>query len=258
MANKPNEQILYGVPSPISTESLASWITRAAFSQGCAAHDIQELFGIYANDVEIFTAIYETDDIATQCNIAPESFQFHKRVMTNLQRIDLNGHKFLLRKAKREFSRYCLLCLKSDPIPYFRLEWRFIPWRWCPLHNCLLDEVCPQCSNTLSLPFNLLSLATKHPNAWNLSYCPTCGESLTEHEPTLIDLFHMPSAQRRSLINGRALMAALDQGVFQTRNEKVISPIDELSSIRTEGMALRKILGLTNASSHLNKQESYL
>jgi hypothetical protein len=240
-----NTTRLYGVPPPIQSESLASWITRAALSQACSVRDICKYLRISDIDIDLFLGENSPTRLAANCNLTLDSFDIVQKIMTNLTEIDPNGANYLLFEDKKAISRFCPLCLKTDQIPYFRLEWRFVAWRWCPLHNCLLEDVCGNCNRAVQLPFNLMYVALKNAQAWNLSYCKYCQQSLTDNVPSEIHFKHMSATDADMLTNGRALLSALYFGYYHsTQNEEKRS----LSGLKTKngrGLSLADVLGLT-------------
>ena len=70
----------------------------------------------------------------------------------------------------RDSPRYCPLCLKDDPVPYFRMIWHLPFVTVCPVHHVLLVNRCPSCYSTIDY-WN---------TRWNqsISTCFSCKDSL--------------------------------------------------------------------------------
>lgn len=52
---------------------------------------------------------------------------------------------------RRPIFRYCETCLAADPIPFFRMLWRFAGAYVCPLHGSVLRDCCPHCFTYIDL-----------------------------------------------------------------------------------------------------------
>lgn len=70
--------------------------------------------------------------------------------------------------------QFCPLCLREDTIPYFRKVWRLALYTFCPSHNIILHDRCPQCGKGVAFH-------RQTENSWDLkgfaplSICIHCG-----------------------------------------------------------------------------------
>ena len=114
------------------------------------------------------------------------------------------------------------------------------------LRNLLESEVvCGNSNRAVQLPFNLMYVALKNAQAWNLSYCRYCQQSLTDNVPSEINFKHMSATDADMLTNGRALLSALYYGYYHSTLNENKSSLNALKVKRGRGMSLADVLGLT-------------
>lgn len=243
MADSQNPK-LYRVPNVIGTESLSSWLSRLALSQGCSIHEIRKFLKITTYDIDLFLATNPQHSLALASGLNPDEFSAIRRVFSQLHEINENGAAFLLRRDKQPLSRYCPLCLKTDPVPHFRIEWRFDPWRWCPIHSCLLNDRCPNCHRTIQTPFNMINAGSGQSGIANLSYCHSCGLSLLTGKPSIIDMEKVPAETRALLMNGRAFLASLYHGYFYIKGDNSQRALSELVQFHQNRPCMHTFLAL--------------
>lgn len=53
--------------------------------------------------------------------------------------------------ARQGTLQFCGVCLASDEVPYFRLDWRLAFFVWCPEHRTLMQDCCGQCGAPVRL-----------------------------------------------------------------------------------------------------------
>lgn len=250
-------QILYRVPAVINTESLASWLSRLALAQGCTIHQIRKFLKIKDQDTDLFLSTNIPNTLATACNLHPDEFIVIRRVMSQLHQINENGVSFLLNSDGKPRSRYCPLCLKSDRVPYFRLEWRFNPWRWCPVHSCLLEDLCPNCHGLIRTPFNMINAGPGRSGIPTLSYCHSCGQSLLTGRPLMVDIDKEPSETRKLLTNGRAFLASLYFGYFYIKAERFQGGLFDMKRIDHRQSFCDTFLALASDSPNVTKLHAF-
>lgn len=134
------------------------------------------------------------------------------RVFATLRTFDPKGD-LLVRDARGNPScRYCPACLREHAVANFELHWRFVPWRYCPIHLCLMEERCPHCAGAVVLPFAMISSGKRKAGVASLSDCQYCSGRLYEVAPIRLDSLSITEFDEHRLANGRALMAALYRG----------------------------------------------
>lgn len=205
---------LFGLPPVLTFESPASWISRAALSQGVTAREFRRHLKLSrGTDSDLaFTRRYVRDVMKTT-GLPPQSFQFSQHMLTSLRNVDPHGKEFLLGNGPTASYRFCPTCLVESAVKYFQLHWRFKAWRWCPLHHCMLSDKCPHCSQPIHLPGEMLYAGSKRQGVASLDRCLACTELLTtgwnETNGTLSTPGVVLPWEETLLDNGRAALAAL-------------------------------------------------
>ena len=108
--------------------------------------------------------------------------------------------------------RFCVCCLSEMTTPHFPIHWRFIAWRRCPLHDCVLEDSCPHCGAPVVLPKCIQNAASGHAGYAGLDRCLSCAKRLTSAVPYLLQVGKVRRVNQwedQQLANGRALLAAL-------------------------------------------------
>jgi hypothetical protein len=76
--------------------------------------------------------------------------------------------------------RYCPGCLAEQPIPYYRLSWRFLALSGCHTHGCRLLNACKHCGTPIPCLPSVPQLAHCSACRGDLRTCPT--EPLPQQE----------------------------------------------------------------------------
>jgi len=98
---------LIGIPEPIGFETPASWLARAALSQGVSPKELLAYFGFHRTvDPDLFMTGKAAQRISVVCQLPQGKFDFAVRMFENLKSIDPTGDIFLLEKKQ----------FKVDPI----------------------------------------------------------------------------------------------------------------------------------------------
>ncbi|MBU3641909.1 TniQ family protein [Polynucleobacter sp. Fuers-14] len=204
---------LYNVPRLIATESMSSWITRLALSQGASMTTILRYLEISkAEDMDRLIGKQKIKHISKKSGMPMSDFKGLRTIFKSLISIDPSGRNFLLFSDKKSRYRFCPVCLKKDDVPYFRVEWRFNVWRSCPDHGCLLEDECNHCKQSITLPTDMLRGGPKRSGIGTLAMCANCGEWITKVKPAYHDFSGSRSldAEDNLLIqNGKAFLSAL-------------------------------------------------
>jgi integrase len=75
-------------------------------------------------------------------------------------------------------AQFCPACLLEDAEPYFRLHWRLALMTWCPKHQVLLCEACPNCGHPGWPASAVLPKLYRSARGHELHCCPLCGFDL--------------------------------------------------------------------------------
>jgi hypothetical protein len=211
---------LVNVPFPGVYEAASSWLSRLALSQGTDLRDLLKFLGL-ANKGDLDRQLHgETLQVIRNiCNLPVSALDIHEKVMTGLESMGEVGAKYLVTtKAGRPMFRFCPLCISSMQTPHFPIHCRFIAWRWCPDHDCLLEDACPHCGSEITFPTDIaLSTAGKQGYGF-LNRCMSCGAALSEVEPCRLNVNGIrlvTEIEDMALRNGRALLATLYYGHFR-------------------------------------------
>ncbi len=112
-------------------------------------------------------------------------YNLQSKISTYLGKDKLNLSKYNAlwftgwRKQYINGLRYCPSCLKEDSIPYYRKKWRLSYIPICIIHECFLENKCPQCNSPVA-PYSL---------NWDMSIekCYNCEFDLSQTEPKHIE-----------------------------------------------------------------------
>ena len=204
---------LVGVPSIIGFESPASWISRAALSQGATSKEFLEFLGVpKATDPDLILTQNMLTTIESTCGVPVHKFWFAKRMFDNLQKVDSSGKTFLLRVGRSAAYRYCPVCLHTLKTMHFMVHWRFNVWRYCPLHGCLMEDSCRACGRAILLPAEMLTAGPKKEGVAYLDSCMGCGRRLASHWVSVFGKVERKSVtmlEWTQLLRGRASLAAV-------------------------------------------------
>ena len=215
---------LVNVPTPHYYESASCWLSRLALSQGTDLIDLLMFLGV-TNKGDIDRELHGASlgAIRRICNLPESALIVHERVMVGLKSMGKAGLSYLVTsRAQRPKFRFCPRCLTEMHTPHFPIHWRFIAWRWCPAHDCLLEDACPHCGGEITFPTDIARSAAGKNGYGLLNRCLSCGGELSKVEPCYLSIngFRRVTAlEEMSLRNGRALLATLYYGRFQIKGQ---------------------------------------
>lgn len=208
-----NEQQLVCVPPPEPFESPASWLSQLALSQGVAFPEVTNYLKLDLDgDVDMKFVRNNLKSVAAICGLEKSVFGFMAHMFSQLRRIDALGSRFLLSHNGLARYRFCSQCLAEQRTPHFPLHWRFNAWRWCPLHNRLMSDHCPQCKAIVVLPADVVSVRTVRQGSAQITSCMVCGSRLSrkpKNSRFYISGNNLLPKEHFMVANGRSLLAAL-------------------------------------------------
>ncbi|MBD3216033.1 MAG: hypothetical protein GF311_25700, partial [Candidatus Lokiarchaeota archaeon] len=186
-------------PHPLNGESISSWMIRTAQANLNSLSSLLDYIQDHYLDVRQFKINQDYD-----LNWFPSLFEvFSKKTeiaIDVLKRMSLSYLNFKVDEITKESSegswrnnifqelwftrwesrygtglRFCPMCLKEDPIAFFKNRWRLRYNTFCPDHKCLLENKCPKCGRYIA-PFRL---------EWdyNPNQCYNCGFNLSSISP---------------------------------------------------------------------------
>lgn len=151
----------------------------------------------------------------------------------------VGDHYLALTKSKRPRFRFCPECLLEMHPPHFPIHWRFIAWRWCPIHDCLLEDACPRCGKAISFPIDIAASKAGRLGYAMLNRCCYCGLRLDKVEPCYLqvgDFRRVSSLEQLTLANGRSLLAGLYHGWFSIKGRPGHYPLCRFKELERHGV----------------------
>jgi hypothetical protein len=241
---------LVGMPRLIGFESPASWISRAALSQGVTPRALMLHFGMGANDdVDIHWTESLVRRIHERSHQSPAEFEFSTHMFRQLRRIDPLGETFLLEHKRTSRYRYCPVCLQEQRVKHFMVHWRFHAWMHCPLHNCLMEDKCRHCGENISLVADMINAGRDKKGVPYLDQCMRCTGKLSSHWESVNGKSRQEkftSPRWMQICNGRALLSALYNNKFNyVDHEPKQHRLRELLILNRKGLLPNKHFLLT-------------
>lgn len=240
---------LIGTPKILASESPASWLSRAALSQGVSINEFVKFINLDRNtDTDLaFTRRY-VRHVAKVTNQEVGDFKFVQHMMTSLRFVDRHGEEYLLGHKRAARYRFCPVCLVEARIKTFPLEWRFKAWRWCPLHRCMMLDQCPHCRTVPLLPADMLNGGPKRAGVASLDRCMNCGEWLGTDWQSARNTFDFSLTTPWELAlmnNGRAVLSALANRRIRIEGEKGVFSLRGLRRMQRRGLLPHDHFALT-------------
>lgn len=208
-----SEEMLLTIPTPFQFESPSSWLTRAALTQGVTPTQLGKYFGLNRlNDFDLSFSRQLVEQITAKSTLHPLHFEFMRVMFSNLSFVDRMGRNLLLFYESSPRYRYCAVCLYEQSVKHFPVHWRFKPWRYCPLHACLMEDHCRHCDSPIVLPVDLINAGPSCAGVAYLHQCLRCGKPLSSHWSSAKgEFYHLPlgTNEKALLPLGRALLSGL-------------------------------------------------
>ncbi len=215
----------YGVPQPFQFEAPSAWLTRLACAQGVGELDeLMHFLGLPTQgDLDWHLQGEALDGLRQRCHLPPSSFAVSSRLMEGVALSGMGPHKLLLsgEDGKARF-RFCPCCLAERRLPYLDIHWRFACWRWCPIHDTVLQDACPDCEALVQHPCLIESTRAGRAGHASLSRCIFCSgrlAGLPVQQLARECLQSLGRVERLWLKNGQATVAALYKQYFKLRGK---------------------------------------
>src|ERR1035437_2114044 len=143
-------------PKPFPLESLSSWRQRAGMANGFRKYPRPDGRN-WAVDPDRRPDPYELEWLTTEFRASSNDVSAlsldsqiahftNAECKTKLRWVTPCGSRSLLTQSG---PVCCPTCLREDPIPYFRLAWRFAFLSHCPKHGTPMIDRCPFCESLL-------------------------------------------------------------------------------------------------------------
>lgn len=210
---------LFNVPQPELFEAGSCWLSRLALAQGAGMNEVLKFFRLTGSaDLDRRLQGQRLAVIRRICGLPETALMIHERVMASLERMSPVGDRYLaLSESNRPRFRYCPDCLSEMRTPHFPIHWRFIAWRWCSIHDCLLEDGCPHCGEAILFPIDIAASKAGRLGYAMLNRCRFCSLRIDDVEPCYLrvgDFRRVSSLEQLILENGRGLLASLYHGWF--------------------------------------------
>lgn len=230
---------LLGVPKPFDFEAVSAWLPRLALSQGTALSEVAEFLGIdLGRDIDRKVIGEKLSHVRKVCSFPDSAFAISEQIMQSLDLLKPAGDQFMARRgSNRPRFRFCVCCLSEMTTPHFPIHWRFIAWRRCPLHDCLLEDACPHCGAPIVLPTCIQQSASGRAGYGGLNRCLRCSKRLTSATPCPLQVGAVRLVNQwedQQLANGRALLAALVKRSFRIEGRGVTFRLRSLVDVRSK------------------------
>lgn len=233
-----NAQLL-GVPRPFDFEAVSAWLPRLALSQGSALSEVAEFLGVdLGRDIDRKVIGEKLSHVRTVCSLPDSAFAISEQIMQSLDLMKPIGDQFMAKRgSSRPRFRFCVCCLSEMTTPYFPIHWRFIAWRRCPLHDCLLEDACPHCGAPIVLPTCIQQSAAGRAGYAGLDRCLSCAKRLSSAPPCSLQVGGVRLVNQwedQQMANGRALLAALVKRSFRVEGRGVTFRLRSLADVRSK------------------------
>jgi hypothetical protein len=190
---------------PKPDELLSSWLVRLAHGHGMKAESFTHLiFGgerrVWNRDIDRSGPNWLIETLATQTatpiqQAKATAFKNVYECKLYLQHSETGALKWITlvnvhsQNRKAHGQHFCPQCLAKDETPYFRKAWRVALYTFCPKHNIMMHDSCPQCG--LPVVFHRREMGRQE---WKfdekLSWCTSCGFDLSLATSQPVHVWH--------------------------------------------------------------------
>jgi len=179
-------------PQPLQDELFSSWLVRLAFSNYFPLHTFYSgLLGfkgqVWNRDIDryqpehLLTLLCQATGQPLQVlrgmSLARYEGTFYEELTSHGSIAWLVSLGIFHRTRKHAGMQYCPLCLKNDPLPFYRQSWRVALAVICKHHGCVMEDVCPQCMAPIIFHRHGVG-RDKCPHVSLLRKCHSCGADL--------------------------------------------------------------------------------
>lgn len=188
-------------PHPLKDELLSSWLVRVAHANGLKVQSFCRLaFGserqVWNRDIDRLAPAWLVEAMAArtgttmkrawQTTVMRYRGKLFERGKASGQLRWILSLQMYHRKRLGYGLQFCPTCLAEDAEPYFRLAWRVAFYTYCPKHDCMMLDRCPQCGHGVA--YHRIELG--RPDTMStapLCCCWACGFDYRQSETTPVD-----------------------------------------------------------------------
>jgi hypothetical protein len=185
---------LYDCPLPLEDESFSSWTVRASVHYSMPT----KKFILMALGVDTYHHAFVDHDVCAPENLfrrlgqmtGQESVLFESMFRLTPRRLSWPsvGWLHINLRYGRQLSKFCVECLRSDKVPYFRNLWRYTAISRCDIHHVEFAEACRHCGQPVAPSRYAPSKKSNHAI---LGQCPYCNGCLYESTHTTVSKFFL-------------------------------------------------------------------
>lgn len=142
------------LPEPILDESPSSWMMRLCQYHQSWPNQVCSVLGLRRmTDFDAQLSLEPLRRLAYATSVEDLSLVCLDSQFLHIRRREQRRAAFLLQGSPHGYAayRYCPLCLREDPMPYWRLTWRMAHFHICPEHRCVMLDRCQTCNAMLEV-----------------------------------------------------------------------------------------------------------
>ncbi|MFZ6845847.1 TniQ family protein [Undibacterium sp. RuTC16W] len=226
------EQYFLVAPKIIPGEALSSWIHRLCQSHGISTKRLYKLLNFRkpedVDSEEFPEAILKLMSM-TRHDI--ENFQLVKAVNRSILLTEALRKQLRTGLDQSPTTAFCWQCLRTDAIPYYRIEWRFYFWQTCPKHLVDILTRCPYCLKSPDLRSELLVSNNATPS---LAFCYFCQFYFGDSIQQIQSEFATSSVEQ--IKTQQSMMASVVYGYFQIHPWAERFPLQSMFHLYNAGL----------------------
>lgn len=210
-----NSYRLYGAPRIFPRESMSSWLQRLSQQQGVSIEKLFLLSGARVpKDVDSTEISAGLSNLIVTCGFSLCNFAPMDAVARSIRKTKLLQQQVRTDQKGQPVSAFCPVCLENDRSPYYRVEWRFKFWKFCPEHFLPMATFCGKCQKEVVLDRSILLSMMPPPS---LAYCKFCHSPFSHTVESLIDAQNIDekiAIQRNmmaGILNGYCMVAPFEK-----------------------------------------------
>ena len=227
-------------PHPLRGELLSSWLVRVAHANGLKVQSFCRLvFGnerqVWNRDIDRLAPAWLVETMAAKTGTTlGRAWQTTLMIYRGklFEQWKASGQlKWILslqmyhRKRLGNGLQFCPACLTEDAEPYFRLAWRVAFYTYCPRHDCMLLDRCPQCGQGVA--YHRLELGRPDTISTEPLYCCwACGFDYRQSVVESVNKWSKRTFQSltkalRLLDRGAPLLTKFDYSKFDVLHQMI-------------------------------------
>jgi hypothetical protein len=187
---KDGEVLVGGVPKPFALEAASGWLSRLALSQGCSIRELKRFLNLHLDrDLDLQLHGPVLSELRRKCGLAENSFAFAETVVQGLHYAQLGAGWLIGDNRYSARFRYCPACLGrgGEGGGVMLIQWRFLAWRFCPIHRCLTEQRCFACGANVRFPVDMAKSRAGREGFASQRRCQRCAVDLAEAPQVRID-----------------------------------------------------------------------